>query len=146
MLDLLFLFILCHLFDILFLSLCTVFVVISSDISHSPIPFLAVLTLLLNPFIGFLMVVIVVFISGDSSGFFFQTCNVTFYKFPFSEVIFVMFILFLRGRGWAWTGKGQREGDRIWSKLCTTSREPQCGAWTHKLQDHDLSWNQESDV
>lgn len=67
MLDLLFLFISCRLFHILFLSLCTVFVIISSDISHSPIPFVAVFTLLLNPFIGFLMVVIVVFISRDSS-------------------------------------------------------------------------------
>ena len=42
------------------------------------------------------------------------------------------------------TGTG-REGDRG-SKGSMLTVDSQCGAWTHKLWDHDLSWNQESNA
>ena len=39
-----------------------------------------------------------------------------------------------------------REGERISSRLCTASKEPNVGLELTKLWDHDLSRNQESDA
>ena len=55
-----------------------------------------------------------------------------------------LFIFEKRERDRAWVGEGQREGDpesEAGSRLWAVSTEPDggCGAWTHKLWDHDLS-------
>ena len=49
-----------------------------------------------------------------------------------------------RERNRAWVREGKREGDRIWSRLQAPSCQhtAQDRAWTHELQDRDLSWNQ----
>ena len=41
-------------------------------------------------------------------------------------------------------GRGRGEGDRIWNRLQALScqHRARCGAWTHKLWDHDLSLSQ----
>ena len=55
-----------------------------------------------------------------------------------------MFYLFLRKRDRAWVGRGRERGrHRIRSRLQALScqHRAQCGARTHELWDHDLSWS-----
>ena len=71
-----------------------------------------------------------------------------FFLFFFNFFIKNYFWLFLRESETVWVGECQRERgrERIPSRLCTTSTEPDVGLRPRKPWDHDLSQNQESDT
>ena len=69
-------------------------------------------------------------------------------KILFQKKFFYVY-LFLRQSDRVRAREGQREREtQIWSRLQALScqHRVRCRAWTHKLWDHDLSLNQESDV
>ena len=57
-------------------------------------------------------------------------------------ILFFNVYLFLRERDREEAGEGQREGDRIGTRLWSCQHRARRWAGTHELQDHDLSQSQ----
>ena len=82
-------------------------------------------------------------VSQRGSGLFGLAIYTPLYSFC-TYIIFLCFVYFWdRGRQSMRRGGAERGRHRIWSRLQALScqHRAQCGAWTHKPWNHDLSWS-----
>ena len=76
------------------------------------------------------------------SSLYFENLNSFFFSFFFSKN-FLNVYFWDREKDRVWVGEGQRGRHKIRNRLQALSHQHSalCGAWTHKWQDHDLSWS-----